>query len=135
MDLRKQITRFIAVGTINTLIDVTSYAILIRIGLPLWLAILISTTLGMACSYMLNRSFTFNTKRQPILQFLAITLTGLWLIQPVIIYSLASLLDLKTTTQLTVAKLIATGFSMVWNFVGYRLIFNSSDSTPKTYHS
>ena len=72
MTIRKQLTTFAAIGVLNTAVDVTIYTLLIWLTVPLLLAIIISTTAGMVCSYVLNRRFTFKTNRQPIVQFICI---------------------------------------------------------------
>ena len=85
MTIRKQLITFAAIGALNTAIDIAIYTLLIWLTAPLLLAVIISTTAGMVCSYVLNRRFTFKTDRQPIIQFICITLTGLWVLQPVVI--------------------------------------------------
>ena len=123
MNLRKQLTTFAAIGTLNTAVDVTIYTLLIWLTAPLLLAVIISTTAGMVCSYILNRRFTFKTNHRPIVQFICITVTGLWILQPVVIWLLIQLLGITSTLGLSVAKLAATSISLIWNFVWYRIVF------------
>lgn len=123
MTIRKQLTTFAAIGVLNTAIDITIYTLLIWLTVPLLLAIIMSTTIGMICSYLLNRRFTFKTNRQPIVQFIGITLTGLWILQPIVIWLLIQLFGITDTFGLTIAKLVATSVSLVWNFVWYKLVF------------
>lgn len=123
MTIRKQLTTFAAIGVLNTAIDITIYTLLIWLTVPLLLAIIMSTTIGMICSYLLNRRFTFKTDRQPIVQFIGITLTGLWILQPIVIWLLIQLFGITDTFGLTIAKLVATSVSLVWNFVWYKLVF------------
>jgi len=85
MNIHKQLTTFAAIGALNTAIDLTIYTLLIWLTVPLLLAIIISTTAGMIGSYILNRRFTFKTNRQPIVKFICITITGLWILQPAVI--------------------------------------------------
>jgi gtrA-like protein len=105
MNIRKQLTTFAAIGVLNTAIDITVYTLLIWLTVPLLLAIIISTTTGMICSYLLNRRFTFKTDRQPIVQFIGITLTGLWVLQPTVIWLLIQLFGITNTFGLEYGKI------------------------------
>jgi gtrA-like protein len=123
MTIRKQLTTFAAIGVLNTTVDIALYTLLIWLQTPLLTAIIASTTAGMICSYFLNRRFTFKTNRQPIVQFICITITGLWILQPIVIWLLIQLFGITDTFGLTIAKLVATSVSLVWNFVWYKLVF------------
>ena len=126
MNIHKQLTTFAVIGILNTAIDITIYTLLIWLTVPLLLAIIISTTVGMIGSYFLNRRFTFKTNRQPIVQFICITVTGLWVLQPVVIWLLIQLLGITSTLGLSMAKLAATSISLMWNFVWYRIVFQGT---------
>ena len=126
MTIRKQLTTFAAIGALNTAVDVTIYALLMWLTVPLLLAVIISTTAGMVCSYVLNRRFTFKTNRQPIVRFICITITSLWILQPVVIWLLIQLLGITNTLGLSMAKLAATSISLMWNFVWYRIVFQGA---------
>ena len=89
-------------------------------------ATIISTTTGMICSYFLNRRFTFKTSHRPIVQFICITITGLWILQPAVIWLLVQLLGITSTFGLSMAKLAATSISLMWNFVWYRIVFQGT---------
>jgi len=123
MNIHKQLTTFAAIGALNTAVDVTIYTLLIWPTVPLLLAVIMSTTTGMICSYFLNRRFTFKTDRQPIFQFICINLAGLWVIQPIFIWLLSQLFGITSTFGLSMAKLAATSISLAWNFVWYRIVF------------
>ena len=126
MTIRKQLTTFTAIGVLNTAIDIAIYTLLIWLTAPLLLAVIISTTAGMVCSYVLNRRFTFKTDRQPIVQFICITLTGLWVLQPVVIWLLVQLFGITSTFGLIMAKLASTSVSPAWNFAWYRIVFQGT---------
>ena len=126
MTIRKQLTTFAAIGALNTTVDVTIYTLLIWLTVPLLLAVIISTTTGMVCSYVLNRRFTFKTNHQLIVQFICITITGLWILQPVAIWLLIQLFEITSTLGLNMAKLAATSISLMWNFVWYRIVFQKT---------
>ena len=126
MTIRKQLTTFAAIGVLNTAIDITIYTLLIWLTVPLLSAVIISTTTRMICSYFLTSRFTFKTDRQPIVQFIGITLTGLWVLQSTAIWLLIQLFGITSTLGLSMAKLAATSISLMWNFVWYRIVFQKT---------
>ncbi|MBB1564232.1 GtrA family protein [Candidatus Saccharibacteria bacterium] len=126
MNIHKQLTTFAAIGALNTAVDVTIYTLLIWLTVPLLLAIIISTTAGMICNYVLNRRFTFKTNHRPIVQFIYITITGLWVLQPVVIWLLIQLFEITSTLGLSMAKLATTSISLIWNFVWCRIVFQGT---------
>ncbi|MEM5948122.1 GtrA family protein [Spirochaetia bacterium 38H-sp] len=76
-----QFLKYNAVGILNTTIDITTFAILTAMGLAAEISQIISYTLGMANSYLLNRYWTFAKKETPThkeaLRFIIVNLTGL----------------------------------------------------------
>lgn len=135
MTIRTKLIRFLLVGSINTAVDILSYWCLLSIGTPLIISIVISTTLGMGCSYALNRRWTFQATHHAVVPFVVITLIGLWVLQPLIITALSHLFWLTTQAELTMAKLMATGASLVWNFMWYQVVLGrpgplSNKKTP-----
>jgi putative flippase GtrA len=141
--LRRQVAAFSLVGIANTLLDFTVLNLLmILIGLPLLAANLIATTVAMCFSYVCSRYWVFNgagtsTKRS-LPMFIATTLTGLYVIQSLIIILLTEVATFPGQWAVAVAgwiglsglassfiiantnKLIATVASAVWNFILYR---------------
>lgn len=123
MVLTRQLVSFGSVGVINTVIDVGSYAALVALGAPLFGAIFVATSLGLLSSYFLNHRFTFEQtahRSSTLIHFLVVTLTGLWLLQPLMIFSLTTIFSLHSVAALTAAKLAATAVTLVWNFCWYR---------------
>ncbi|GLZ30458.1 sugar translocase [Lentzea sp. NBRC 105346] len=109
-----RVVRFGLVGALNTLVDFALYVVLVGF-LPLLAANFVSTSCGMVTSFVLNRGFTFRSSgplgRQVVL-FLLVTGTGLWVIQPLVLFGLAAF-------GAVWAKLAAIGIGMVWNFALY----------------
>lgn len=123
--------RFAVVGGANTALDFAILFILTFAGLDKIVANYISTGASLIFSFFVNKSFTFkhktgNAKKQFAL-FLIITLIGLWVIQPVIIWGVTSTLASVVTNEavnLFIAKLIATVASLIWNYLLYsRIVF------------
>ena len=123
--------RFTLVGGANTAIDFGILFGLVFLGVDKLVANFFSTGIAFIFSFYANRSFTFkstggNTKKQFGL-FLLITLFGLWVIQPVIIATVAWALSsshLSKPVVLFVGKLLATIATLIWNYIFYsRFVF------------
>ncbi|HEX7484254.1 MAG TPA: GtrA family protein [Candidatus Saccharimonadales bacterium] len=123
--------RFALVGGVNTLIDFSILFVLVNLGLDKIPSNYISTSVAFVFSFFANKTFTFksttgNAKREFIL-FLIITLFGLWVLQPAVIYLLSSAMaSLKLDEQmvLLITKIVATLVSLIWNYIMYsRFVF------------
>ncbi len=123
--------KFIVVGGFNTALDFAILFLLTFMGVDKFVANYISTGVALIFSFFANKTFTFknkseNAKKQFAL-FLVITLLGLWVIQPLVIWGSTSLLGSFITNEainLFVAKLIATVASLIWNYIFYsRIVF------------
>jgi putative flippase GtrA len=140
MKTRQRFFRFCTVGIINTMIDTTAFVGLRLLGLPLFFANFISTSLGITASYTLNTRYTFKASslsNRHKLIFLAVTLFGLWVIQPIMIKLMVDLDGQISYTSYIVhftrhatvisniiPKLSGVGASMFWNYLCYsRIIF------------
>lgn len=122
--------RFGLIGVLNTAIDFGMLFLLSGLGLNKYVANTISTAVAFSFSFFANRTFTFRSKesmRKQILPFLLVTLTGLWLLQPLVIWLMSlALASLDATLALFIAKIVATLASLVWNYVLYsRFVFKS----------
>ena len=119
--------RFAAVGVVNTAIDVALFTLL-HPHLGIVVANLVSTSAGMAFSFTVNGLLVFGATRlrwRDALRFVATTGVGLWVLQPVLIHLLIDLMPAPA------AKLVATGVTVVVNFVAYRyLVWPSRDGEP-----
>lgn len=124
--------RFGFVGIINTAIDFGVLFLLVSLGMSSLIGNYISTTTALIFSFFANKKFTFkdNSKNRTtqIIRFLVVTLFGLWVIQPVIIEGVKFIsepTDMSSSLTLFVGKILATGASLVWNYVLYsRFVFN-----------
>jgi putative flippase GtrA len=119
--------RFALIGGINTAIDFVILFILIGLGVSTLLSNILSTSSALTFSFFANKKFTFKATnkitRAQVLQFLGITLVGLWVIQPVIIFVvkfLISGLSLNAFVVLFVGKLLATVVTLIWNYLLYK---------------
>ena len=120
--------RFGIVGGANTAIDFGILFSLVNfLKFPIIYSNVISTSVALIFSFFANKKFTFknhdqNTKIQ-IATFLIITLTGLWIIQPIIITLTGALLfyfQFDNNIVLLIGKLLATCATLVWNYLLYR---------------
>lgn len=120
--------RFATIGGINTVVDFGLLFLLNGAGVNKYVANLFSTTAAFIFSFFANRSFTFKSKgeiKKQLLPFTVVTLFGLWVLQPIVIWAtLIPLSSLDETVALFTAKLIATVVSLVWNYLLYsRFVF------------
>jgi putative flippase GtrA len=124
--------RFAVVGGANTAIDFSILFILVLLGIDKITSNFISTSIALLFSFFANKKFAFKnvgkSSHYDVIKFLGITLFGLWAIQPLIINSIVGLTDplhINKYIVLFVAKCLATGVTMVWNYLLYRkFVFN-----------
>jgi putative flippase GtrA len=105
------------VGVINTGID-TGLFMLLHDRLGILLANLVSTSAGMAFSFVVNGLFTFKAEKLTVrhaVTFLATTGVTMWVVQPIAIHLL-----LPVVHHLLVAKLGSIAICFVLNFAAYR---------------
>ena len=131
--------RFGIVGIANTALDFLILFILVNFGVDKIAANYISTSASLVFSFFVNKSFTFTSKggnaKKQFALFIIVTLIGLWVIQPIIILGVSTMVAGTGWTDgviLFVAKLIATIASLIWNYVFYsRIVFKKSDQQNK----
>jgi len=126
--------RFAIVGGANTGIDFSILFGLKFLGLPDIPGNFISTSIALVFSFFANKKFTFkdNTSQDKtqFIKFLAITLFGLWVIQPVIIFAVGLILSPLLHNGyiiLLIGKLLATCVTLVWNYLLYRKFVYKQD--------
>lgn len=119
--------RFAIVGGANTTIDFSILFILVLFGIDKLFSNFISTSVALVFSFFANKKFTFKSNDKSsymdMLNFLVITLLGLWIIQPIIIYFIDSLfrpLHFNEFVVLFIGKCIATVATLIWNYLLYR---------------
>ena len=128
--------RYLIVGVGNTALDFILLFFFVGLGLDKIPANFISTGITMVISFFVNKSFTFKdtdaSSKRKFFLFIIVTMTGMWVIQPVLIWGVSSVLDPyveSASILLFIAKLIATGGSLVWNYLLYsRVVFKKKES-------
>ena len=129
-----QFLRFALVGLINTAID---YAILLLLskatGITGGNAIIplniISFSVATTNSYFLNKHWSFGDKSKvdagkKVSLFLIVSIIGVVIntaIVRIVTTNIQPLFNLSPREWLLGAKVIATGASLVWNFIGYKI--------------
>lgn len=122
-----QIVRFAVVGAMNTIVDFAILNLLYHvIGWPLLVSNTISVSVAIVNSFLWNRYWTFSARRsggwhQQALAFLLVSLTGL-LINDAGIWVLNTTWGGTSVLDINLQKAGASIISLVWNFVGYRLL-------------
>ena len=123
--------RFAIVGGANTALDFILLFLFVNLGVDKILANYFSTGASLIFSFFANKSFTFKNKagnaKKQFAAFLLVTVTGLWVLQQIIIWGVTTLLESQITNDsilLFIAKLVATVGSLIWNYFLYsRLVF------------
>lgn len=132
----KQFSKFFIVGIANTAIDFSvlnleMLATGITSGPKIALFNAISFSVAVINSYYMNKYWTFEDRRPDnktiavkFSQFVGVSLVGIS-INSGIVYGFATFISpmfgLSPQMWVNVAKLLATGASLIWNFIGYKL--------------
>ncbi|MFA9262577.1 MAG: GtrA family protein [Undibacterium sp.] len=134
----KQFSKFIIVGGVNTGIDfavlnVLMYVTHINSGPTLFFLNCISFSVAVVNSYYMNRRWTFREANEGLgdkkpavqfSQFFIVSIIGILInggILTLITTFIPAPFGLGAQLWANAAKLCATGASLVWNFVGYKL--------------
>lgn len=128
--------RFALVGVVNTLIDFGLFAVLTAAGVGVLPANTVSTSAGMAFSFFVNRAWSFRSERparETVVPFLAVTLFGLWVLHPLVIWGTAAVgrhYGYEGAEVLWLGKAAAIAVGLVWNFTWYdRVVFKQQRVT------
>ncbi|MEA2113326.1 MAG: GtrA family protein [Patescibacteria group bacterium] len=130
-----QFSKFVVIGFLNTGIDFAVLNLLmwqtgIYSGKYIILLNAISFSVAVINSYFWNKFWIFRAKEsaqtgKEFAQFITITLIGM-VINTAIVYSITTLISpmfgLSAEVWANLAKVAATGVSLIWNFTGYKLI-------------
>lgn len=140
---RRRLVSFASIGIANTLIDVTIFLSLRQLLVPILAANIVSTSVALSFSFLMNKRFTFgssNAIKKSLPAFILVTLVGLWVLQPIIIKLVLTMLYLPAVDMLLqtvifnadryyelLAKLAATPATLIWNFLLYkRVVFKNN---------
>lgn len=129
-----QFSKFIIIGVLNTGIDFAVLNLLmwqtgIYSGKCIILLNAISFSVAVINSYFWNKFWIFRAKEttqtgKEFAQFISVTLVGM-MINTAIVYSVTTLIPpmfgLSVELWANLAKIAATGISLIWNFIGYKL--------------
>lgn len=132
--------RFAIVGFANTGIDFgVLFALVNLVKLPIFYSNIASTSVALTFSFFVNKKFTFkdtsSRARVQLAKFLVITLFGLWIVQPIIIALSSSMFvyaDINDNAKLLIGKLLASCFTLVWNYLMYRKFVFTSRTVTST---
>ena len=123
---------FSVIGGINTVLDFIILFVLTSFGAKIFIANIFSTGITFIISFLMNKKITFKSvssnKKELIremLLFIIVTLFGLWVIQNIVIsISIPIFENLLKNKQISLllSKLIATIFSLIWNFILYKKV-------------
>ncbi len=126
-----QLAKFAEVGVLNTAIDfgILNFFILltgVTSGLGIILMNATSFTTALVNSFFWNKEWVFGeSKKSNFLTFFIVTLIGL-LLNTGTVFALTTyvhpVLVKSPTLWANLAKVLATGLSMVWNFAGYKVV-------------
>jgi putative flippase GtrA len=123
--------RFSLVSSIATGIDFSLLLFLTSFGMATITANYISSSISFIFSFFANKKFAFRTpdhhiKREAVL-FIIVTLTGIWLLQPLIIWKIEDTFGQSvypTWLVVIIAKIVASFVTFIWNYYFYtRLVF------------
>ena len=141
----KKTFRFLCIGSINTLIDLTILnGLVFLFGLSAVIANLISASISITLSYFFYRRFVFRQQQRPNLiqfvKFFIITGLSILAVQSLVIYLVTHLLGTSQTViykmlsdlditglsakfvNLNTAKILAVIMGLGWNFIFYHKV-------------
>lgn len=133
---RSILVRFASVGIINTIVDFVVYVVLYAFGVTPVLANFVSTSAGLAVSFLGNSRFVFGaskTRTREVVLFVVVAGVGIWLIQPAVILGATATLrawDVENVAVIgSASKILAIGVAAVWNYLLYsRLVWRHHDT-------
>ena len=120
--------RYVIVGVFNTILDFCIYGLLANVvGLPQIVSSIISTTICVSISFVLNYKFVWRSEKSlkyTIVGFLIVSFFSAWVVQSIAINGALLVLGENWFTNL-VAKAFGSMCGMVTNYLGYKYVFKS----------
>ncbi|MGG0719414.1 GtrA family protein [Robertmurraya massiliosenegalensis] len=141
LTLTNPFVRFLLVGCVNTVVGLsTSFVLLKGFGFNYWLATFFGIGVGAICSFVLNRTFTFQSNaalKKAGVRFIIVVLSCYW-----VSYSLSAIIAGFFSfngpfTIKEVAVFIGAVFYTVTNYFGQKyMVFTSSSKikSEKDFH-
>lgn len=134
-NLLKQLVKFAVVGLINTGVDyIVLFALTKATGIYEGNGLIplnaISFSAAVVNSYFLNKKWSFNDQSnsegaRKFSLFLVVSVIGAAINTGIVVLvstKINPLLGLSQEQWLAVSKILATGVTLIWNFVGYKLL-------------
>ena len=126
-----QVAKFGIVGVLNTAMDFGIFNVLIGLtkvagGSGIVILNIVSFSIAIINSYFWNKAWVFSgNKKGNFITFAVVTLIGL-AINTGTVFAITTYIGplngISDAQWANIAKVFATGLSMVWNFLGYKLI-------------
>lgn len=120
--LPQRMVKFIITGGVNTILSYLCFVLLISLNVNYILASGFGYTLAMLNSYFLNKKWTFSSTKPTsvklLSQFITINLLTLGGSLALLSFSV-EVLDINVY----ISQLIAIIFTMIFNYIGYKLAF------------
>lgn len=113
----KEILKFLVGGGSAVLVDSVTYYVMTQLGVEIWLAKTISYILGAAVGFVINKLWTFESKKfskAEIIKYILLYACSAFM------NSLINSLVLAIFGNAVFAFLCATGFSTVMNYLGQK---------------
>ncbi|HEX8182841.1 MAG TPA: GtrA family protein [Candidatus Saccharimonadales bacterium] len=139
-----QKSKFAVIGVLNTLVDFGIYYAVFQATGSIVIANILGTSAALVFSFILNSRYTFQTRQWTVRNFalfIVVTLFGVWVLQTLAIYGFNHLLQPILSGQSALLgsyseivstllpKLLATGISLVWNYLWYSKVIFKAQNT------
>ncbi len=124
--------KFVLVGGFNTVLDFCLFGILANIiGIPKELANIISTTICIIISFLLNYKFVWKSKKskkETAPGFVIVSLFSAWIVQNIAINLVTIPFGENNVTKL-IGKAFGSICGMISNYFGYKLVFRGKTTS------
>lgn len=121
-----QAFRYLFVGGIATIADWGTLFALTHFGLNKYIGTFIAFCVGLAVNFALSKQFVFAaskvriSKSREIMAYALVGVVGLILTE-ILVWVLTDILPM----HLMIAKIIATCLTLVWNFIGRKMLYRT----------